>query len=144
MQGAVPELDDRGILKSLSELVLTVLGNANNQHSTEWAQRVYSRSSGELLVVLGGRETLLGSGCGNKDLVSLEVASGSVVLTVLKLSDRLAYVSNATTYGDPPRVVRNKEQRVQDPSDRVVDLLGRRERLVSAFVAGSSAGSCVW
>jgi len=31
-------------------------------------------------------------------------------------------------------VVRYKEQRVQDPSDRVVDLLGRRERLVSAFV----------
>jgi len=67
VQGAVPELDDRGILKSFSELVLTVLSNG---------------SSGELLVVLGGRKTLLGSGCGNKDLVSLEVASGSVVLTV--------------------------------------------------------------
>ena len=39
------------------------------------------------------------------------------------------------TYRDSPRVVRDKENRVQDPSDKVVDVLAGRVTLVTTLVA---------
>ena len=39
-------------------------------------------------------------------------------------------------------MVRHKQGRVDKPADSVVDELGRRERLVAAFVSASLAGVC--
>jgi hypothetical protein len=75
----------------------------------------------DLLLLPYGRVTQLRSGPGNKDLVSGEVTGSGVVLTVR----------------DPPRVVRDKEGRVENPSDKVVDPLARRVALVSALVAAN-------
>jgi hypothetical protein len=75
----------------------------------------------DLLVLLDGGVAQLGSSSGNKDLVSGHVASSGVVLTVR----------------DSPRVVRNEKDRVQDPSDKVVDALAGRVRLVTTLVTAS-------
>lgn len=69
-----------------------------------------------LLLDLGVAELLAGSG--HVHLVTRQVVRRSVVSAVR----------------DSPRVVRHKQRRVQEPSDRVVDLLRRRERLVTALV----------
>lgn len=55
----------------------------------------------------------------HEDHVTLHVASGLVVLAV----------------GDFPREIRDQESRVADPSNRVVDDLGRRESLVATLVS---------
>lgn len=64
----------------------------------------------------------LGSGPGDKDLVSGKVTGGSVVLSVR----------------DPPRVVWNEEDRVENPSNKVVDALAGRVTLVTALVTDIS------
>ena len=57
--------------------------------------------------------------CGRvEDHVTVKIAGGLVVLAV----------------GDLPRKVWDKKCRVKDPANRVVDGLGRRERLVTALV----------
>ena len=71
-----------------------------------------------LRLVLLGRDTALRTGAGNENLVTGKVAGGSVVAAVR----------------DTPRVVRDKEGRVENPSDTVVDGLGRRVGLVTALV----------
>jgi len=73
----------------------------------------------DLLVLLDSGVTQLRSSSGNKDLVSGHVASSGVVLTVR----------------DSPRVVGNKEDRVQDPSNSVVDVLAGRVTLVTTLVS---------
>lgn len=60
----------------------------------------------------------LGPCLGNKDFVSGHVSGSGVV----------------TSVGDSPRVVRYEKNRVKNPSDGVVDVLGRRKRLMTAFV----------
>jgi hypothetical protein len=77
----------------------------------------------DLLVLLDGGVAQLGSSSGNKDLVSGHVASSGVVLTVR----------------DSPRVVRNKEDRVQDPSDKIVDALAGRVGLVTTLVTADQS-----
>jgi len=72
----------------------------------------------DLLIVLDSGVTQLRSSSGNKDLVSGQVTSSGVVLAVR----------------DSPRVVRDKENRVQDPSDKVVDVLAGRVTLVTTLV----------
>lgn len=69
--------------------------------------------------------TQLRSSSGNKDLVSGHVSSSGVVLTVR----------------DSPRVVRNKEDRVQDPSNKVVDALAGRVGLVTTLVTANQIDS---
>jgi hypothetical protein len=66
----------------------------------------------------------LGSGPGDKDLVSGKVTGGSVVLSVR----------------DPPRVVWDEEDRVENPSDKVVDALAGRVALVTTLVTDISFG----
>jgi hypothetical protein len=70
-----------------------------------------------LLLDLGNSQ--LGPGSGNKDLIPGDVTGSGVV----------------TTVRDPPRVVRDQEGRVQDPSYRVVDGLGLGEGLVTTLVS---------
>jgi len=69
--------------------------------------------------------TQLRSSSGNKDLVSGHVSSSGVVLTVR----------------DSPRVVRNKEDRVQNPSNKVVDALAGRVGLMTTLVTDSQPNS---
>lgn len=72
--------------------------------------------------LLGGsqrEQTLLCSGLGDKDLVASQVARRSVV----------------TSVRDSPRVVRNEESRVQDPTDGVVEGLGLTGSLVASLVS---------
>jgi len=61
---------------------------------------------------------ILGAGLGHEDHVALEVAGGLVVLAVRDL----------------PAEVGHQQRRVQQPADRVVQPLRRRERLVPALV----------
>lgn len=74
---------------------------------------------------LGGglkRETAtLLTGTGNKDLITGKVTSGSVVAGVR----------------DPPRVVGDKEGRVKNPTNGVVDGLAGAETLVTALVSNN-------
>lgn len=72
--------------------------------------------------LLGGsqrEQALLCSGLGDKDLVASQVARRSVV----------------TSVRDSPRVVRNEESRVQDPTDGVVEGLGFTGSLVASLVS---------
>jgi len=80
--------------------------------------RYDSLDTKQLALLLHGTETELASGLGNKDFVTGKVTSSGVV----------------TTVRDSPRVVRDKEGRVDDPTDGVVDGLGRRVGLMTALV----------
>jgi hypothetical protein len=80
----------------------------------------------DLLLLLDSGVTELGSGPGNKDLVSGEVTGSSVVLAVR----------------DPPRMVRDEEDRVENPSNKVVDPLAGRVALVTTLVAESQLLPC--
>lgn len=44
----------------------------------------------------------------------------------------------ASTHRDAPSVVRDEHSRVEEPTDSVVDALGRREGLVTALVTAAS------
>jgi hypothetical protein len=90
----------------------------------------------KFLILLDGGVTELRSGSGNKDLVSGHVASSGVVLTMLDRQPNTS-AGGDSTYRDPPRVVRDKENRVQHPSDKVVDPLAGRVTLVTTLVADS-------
>jgi len=116
----VEELVDGSIFNSLSELGLSESGNATISTTRPNALED-SLDTLDLLVLLDGGVAQLGSRSGDKDLVSGHVASSSVVLTVR----------------DSPRVVRNKEDRVQDPSNKVVDALAGRVGLVTTLVTNS-------
>jgi hypothetical protein len=116
----VEELVDGSIFNSLSELGLSESGNATISTTRSNASE-HSLDTLNLLVLLDGGVAQLGSSSGNKDLVSGHVSSSGVVLTVR----------------DSPRVVRNKEDRVQYPSDKVVDALAGRVRLVTTLVTAS-------
>lgn len=70
-----------------------------------------------LLDLLGWVAELL-TGAGNKHLVTGKVTSGGVV----------------TAVRDTPRVVWDENERVEDPTDSVVDCLGRRVGLVTTLV----------
>ncbi len=61
------------------------------------------------LLILSSRETEFLSGLGDEDLISGQVAGSGMVSTVR----------------DSPRVVRNQQGRVDEPSNSVVDGLGR-------------------
>lgn len=61
----------------------------------------------ELLIIFGSGVTELGSRSGNKDLISGQVTGSGMVLTVR----------------DSPRVVWDEKDRVENPSDKVVDAL---------------------
>jgi hypothetical protein len=118
----VEELVDGSILNSLSELGLSESGNANiNTAQSDALEDLLDTL--DLLILLDGGVAQLGSSSGDKDLVSGHVSSGGVVLTVR----------------DSPRVVRDKEDRVQDPSDKVVDALAGRVRLVTTLVTTSQS-----
>lgn len=86
---------------------------------------VVDASNVDRLVADGLAGELLGAGGRDKDLVALKVTSSSVVLGVR----------------DPPRVVGNEDDGVEDESDGVVELLGGRERLVSAWEQGITISS---
>ena len=120
MHHHVEELVDGSIFNSLSELGLSESGNATIS-TTQSDALEDSLDTLDLLVLLDGGVAQLGSSSGNKDLVSGHVASSGVVLTVR----------------DSPRVVGYKEDRVQDPSDKVVDALAGRVRLVTTLVTAS-------
>ena len=121
MHEHVTKLSEGSILKGLSELRLSDLGNATR------SVRCFHSANGdlclldteELVVVLGGWVTHLGSSSGDKDLVSGQVTGSGVVLTVR----------------DSPRVVWDEQDRVENPSDKVVDALAGRVRLVTTLVA---------
>ena len=83
MEDAVPKLDNWGILESLSELTLSGFGDANVSNEFWVYERPDSPHTSNLLVLLSSWETEIRSCLGDKDLVSLEVSSGSVVLAVL-------------------------------------------------------------
>jgi hypothetical protein len=76
------------------------------------------------LALLLDLETEILSGLGDENLITGQVASGGVVSTVR----------------DSPRVVRDQESRVDEPSDSVVNVLGRREGLVASLVTVESVG----
>jgi len=72
----------------------------------------------DLRLVRHVRELALLAGVRNKDFISGQVACSSVVASV----------------GDTPRVERHKQDRMQHPSDRIVDKLGRRVATVPTLV----------
>jgi len=120
----VDELSKRSISDSLSELGLSGNGNAGMSMGKLNGLK-HSLDTLDFLVLLDGGVAQLRSSSGNKDLVSGQVAGGSVVLTVR----------------DSPRVVGNKEDRVQDPSNKVVDALAGRVGLVTTLVTASQRQS---
>jgi hypothetical protein len=120
----VEELVEGSIFNSLSELGLSESGNADIS-TTRSNTLEDSLDTLDLLVLLDGGVAQLGSSSGNKDLVSGHVASSGVVLTVR----------------DSPRVVRDKEDRVQDPSDKVVDALAGRVGLMTTLVTADQPKS---
>jgi hypothetical protein len=129
----VEELSDGSISNSLSELSLAESRDAVISTDSQF-ETGDSLDTLELLILLDGGVTELGSGSGNKDLVSGHVASSGVVLTVLDCKPNTP-AGSKSTYRDPPRVVRDKKDRVQDPSDKVVDPLAGRVTLVTTLVA---------
>ena len=72
----------------------------------------------EFTLLLDGAELHSASGLGDKDFITSEMSGGGVV----------------TAVGDSPRVVGDKEHRVDDQTDGVVDGLRRRVGLVTALV----------
>jgi hypothetical protein len=120
----VEELVDGSIFNSLSELGLSESGNADISTTQSNALEDLLDTL-DLLILLDGGVAQLGSSSGDKDLVSGHVSSSGVVLTVR----------------DSPRVVRNKEDRVQDPSDKIVDALAGRVGLMTTLVTASQPKS---
>lgn len=85
MHHHVEELEERSIFNCLSKFSLSERGNAVIS-TTQRTTTEDSLDTLDLLVVLNSGVAQLGSGSGNKDLISSQVSSSGVVLTVLMVS----------------------------------------------------------
>lgn len=110
-------------------LVVVVTGNVGEEVHGPAEQLLQDNVGGgeergllkQLIQFVGGpanARSILGASLGDEDHVTSDVTGGLVVLSV----------------GNLPREVRNEQSRMADPTDSVVQPLGRRERLVTTLV----------